>query len=99
MQATDSTPDRLVARKPRRRRTKATKRQDDKPRKVSVYLSDEATKRPRITAAMEDTTQSAIIERLILESLRTWVVSNRGGRSNDREDPAGNEEGSDIEAA
>lgn len=65
--------------KPRRSRAaKSPKPQADKPVKCSVYLSAESAKRLGIHSTMENQSQSAIVEALIREHLRRWVVQDRG---------------------
>lgn len=60
------------------RATKAAGRQvATKPRKVSFYLSDEAVRRLGITATMESCDKSSVVERLVMDGLRRWVVSDR----------------------
>jgi hypothetical protein len=51
--------------------------------KASVFLSEAAWERLVIHAAKERTSQSALVERLILEGLRRYVVSDRGERGPD----------------
>jgi hypothetical protein len=48
-----------------------------RPKKVSFYLSPEALKRIGIHATMMDTDRSAVVEQLVNEHLRRWVVSDR----------------------
>lgn len=52
---------------------------DEKPRKVSFYLSPAAIRRLGVAASMEDTDKSKILEQVIRDSavLRRWVVSDR----------------------
>lgn len=57
---------------------KGTSRQGDaKPKKVSFYLSPEAIRRLGVTAAMESTDKSRVVEQLIADHLKRWVVSDR----------------------
>ena len=66
-------------RKPRAARApKGTSRPDaPKPKKVSFYLSPEAIRRLGVTAAMESTDKSRVVEQLIADHLKRWVVSDR----------------------
>lgn len=65
-----------AARRPRV--AKATSRQAaPKPRKVSFYLSDSAIRKLGVAAAMEASDKSSLVERLIQEGLRRYVVSDR----------------------
>lgn len=58
--------------------TRLTSRQgDQKPKKVSFYLSPEAIRRLGIHATMLDTDKSRVVEQLIAEGCRRWVVSDR----------------------
>ena len=67
--------------KPRRRTAgKPAKSVDAKKVKATYYLSAESIRRVGIAATMEGEDKSAIIERLIHEHLRKWVVSCRGQR-------------------
>ena len=77
--------------KPRRRSAaKPPKSQDAKKVKVTYYLSPEAIRRIGIAATMEGEDKSAIVERLVHEHLRKWVVSCRPQRADEipREDVA-----------
>lgn len=73
----------------RGRTAKAPKSQGAKPIKASLYLSAEAAKRLGIHSTMEGKSQSAIVEALIQEHLRRWVVQDRakptvGGNPDDQ---------------
>lgn len=70
--------------KPRRRiAAKSAKRVDAKKLKATYYLSAEAIRRVGIAATMEGEDKSTIIERLINDHLRKWVVSCRGQRADE----------------
>lgn len=89
--ATDH-PASAVATTPRRAKspkgTRATSRQvDAKPKKVSFYLSEAAIKRLGVHAAMESTDKSRLVEALILDGLKRFVVSDRA-KADGREDSA-----------
>lgn len=55
---------------------------DQKPKKVksTVHLSREADQRLDIHCTMMGLDRSALVERLINENLRRYVVSDRGGQ-------------------
>ena len=53
--------------------------------KCTIHLSTEASQRLDIHATMMGLDRSALVERLINEHLRRYVVSDRGGS----DDPAG----------
>ena len=77
--------------KPRKRPVvKAATRQAPSKVKCTIHLSVEASQRLDIHATMLGFDRSALVEKIICESLRRFVVSDRGGS-----DPAG---GSDIAA-
>lgn len=52
---------------------------DEKPRKVSFYLSPESIRRLGVVASMEDSDKSRVLEQVIRTSplLKRWVVSDR----------------------
>lgn len=81
-----------ATRAPRSRVAKSPSRQADKPAKLSFYLSPETAKRLGIASVMEGRSQSAIVEQLLAESLRRWVVSDRGGKSDDQATGVGSAE-------
>jgi hypothetical protein len=67
---------------PRRARSpRATSRPKDqvaeRPRKVSFYLSADACRRLGVAASMEDTDKSRVVERLIRDGLKRWVIADR----------------------
>jgi hypothetical protein len=67
---------------PRRPRSpRATSRRSDqaaeRTRKVSFYLSAESCRRLGVAASMEDTDKSRVVEKLIREGLKRWVVADR----------------------
>lgn len=65
--------------KPRRRQSsKVTEALAVKPAKLSIYVHPEVAKRLGVHSVMTGKSQSAIVEQLIRESLRRYVVSDRG---------------------
>lgn len=65
-------------RKPRRSGAKSTRtQQGEKSTKTAVYLSPDSMKRLGVTALMEGRTQSDIVDQLIREHLRRYVVQIR----------------------
>lgn len=84
--------------KPRRRPVaRATKGQDARPQKVSLYLSPKVAKALGVHALMTGQSQSALAESVLAEALRRFVVQDRakpsvGGES---DGPAMMVEGSD----
>jgi hypothetical protein len=67
----------LAAPSPRRRVSKSPRIEAAKPIKVSVYLSPESAERLGIHGVKTRLTQSAIVDGLIQEHLRRFVVSDR----------------------
>lgn len=66
--------------KPRRRKAgKTAERPRDGKVKATIRLSPEASKRLSVHAAMMEMDRSALVERLINDHLRRYVVSDRGG--------------------
>ncbi len=66
--------------KPRRRfAAKAATRQAGTKVKATIHLSVEASQRLTVHAAMMDLDRSALVEQLIQDNLRRFVVSDRGG--------------------
>ncbi len=64
--------------KPTRRRVaKGPSRQGPDKQKVAVYLSPENARRLGVASVMEGRSQSAIVDDLLAEALRGWVVSDR----------------------
>jgi hypothetical protein len=71
--------------KPRKPRApKQPSRTDVKRVKSTIHLSAEASQRLTVHAAMMGLDRSALVERLIDEHLRRYVVSDRGGKADDR---------------
>lgn len=69
-----------VTGKPRRRSAaKTVSRQPVKKVKCTIHLSVEASQRLDIHATMMGFDRSGLVEKLINESLRRFVVSDRGG--------------------
>jgi hypothetical protein len=80
--------------KPRRRTAAKTgTRQTAGKVKATIHLSVEASQRLTVHAAMLGLDRSALMEKLIQEHLRRFVVSDRGGAEN------ASQAGSDSEAA
>jgi hypothetical protein len=48
--------------------------------KTTIHLSVEASQRLTVHAAMMGMDRSSLVEKLIGDHLRRWVVSDRGGR-------------------
>lgn len=70
-----------AATKSRRRSVaKSSRRQSDKPVKVGLYLSLDASRRLGITATMEGRGRSQIVDDLIRTHLRKYVVQVRSQR-------------------
>ena len=66
--------------KPRKRTTaKTPTRQAVNKVKCTLHLSIEASRKLDIHATMMSCDRSALIDKLIHEHLRRWVVSDRGG--------------------
>ena len=66
--------------KPRRRAAaKAATRQPAAKVKATIHLSVEASQRLTVHAAMFSMDRSALMEKLINDNLRRFVVSDRGG--------------------
>jgi hypothetical protein len=47
--------------------------------KATIHLSGEADKRLSIHATMMDMDRSELVELLVMQHLKRWVVSDRGG--------------------
>ena len=56
--------------------------------KATIHLSGEADKRLSVHAAMMEMDRSALVEKLINDHLRRYVVSDRGGPDNAAGDAA-----------
>jgi hypothetical protein len=56
---------------------KAKSQGASRPRKVSFYLSDVAVQRLGVAASMEFTDKSRVVERLVIENLKRYVISDR----------------------
>lgn len=66
--------------KPRRRAAvKAAKNQSGEKVKATIHLSVEASQRLTVHAAMLGLDRSALVEQLIRDHLKRFVVSDRGG--------------------
>jgi hypothetical protein len=66
----------MAAKKPKRQSSKTCRRNGADARKKNLTLSAEAAERLDIHAAMTQESQSAIVERLILEGLKRFRVSD-----------------------
>lgn len=76
--------------KPQRRSAaKASSRQSVSKVKSTIHLSTEASQRLDIHATMMGLDRSSLVEKLINENLRRWVVSDRGGAESSLDDSAG----------
>ena len=74
-----ATAEELQAARPRKRATaKAPERKPASKYKATLLLSHEASQRLSIHAAMMGEDRSALVDRLINEHLRRYVVSDRG---------------------
>jgi len=62
---------------PRKRAAKASTREDASKAKCTLHLSPEAAKRIGITAVMTGQSLSGVVESLVMEHLRRFVVSDR----------------------
>lgn len=58
---------------------KATGRQAGGKVKATIHLSLEASQRLDVHATMLQMDRSSLVEKLIFDHLRRWVVSDRGG--------------------
>lgn len=56
--------------------------------KATIHISVEASQRLTIHAAMMGMDRSELVERLINDHLRRWVVSDRGGADAAADEPA-----------
>ena len=65
----------------RRPVSKSTKRQVERPIKVGLYLSLDASRRLGVTATMEGLDRSQIVDELIRTHLRKYVVQVRAERA------------------
>ena len=72
--------------KPRKRSAaKAAKPQAASKVKSTIHLTVESSQRLTVHAAMMGMDRSELVEQLIKENLRRFVVSDRGGNSSDGE--------------
>jgi hypothetical protein len=70
--------------KPRRRPVaKSSRSADEKPMKIGLHLSPESWRRLGVTSTMENKTQSQIVDDLIRQHLRKYVVQVRSTRPED----------------
>ena len=66
--------------RPRRRPvSRSPKPQADRKIKVGLYISPESARRLGATALMEGKDRSDLVDELIRQHLRRWVVVDRGG--------------------
>lgn len=86
----DSETAKPVASKPQRRPAgKTVSRPNVSKVKSTIHLSVEASQRLDIHATMMGLDRSSLVEKLINEHLRRWVVSDRGGAESSSESLAG----------
>mgnify|MGYP001066923251 CR=1 FL=1 len=75
-------PSETISGKPRKRSAvKAAGRQSGEKVKATIHLSLEASQRLAVHAAMTGMDRSELVEQLIRENLKRFVVSDRGGAS------------------
>jgi hypothetical protein len=73
------TPKQVSGKPQRRSAPKAAGRQNAMKVKSTIHISIEASQRLDIHATMMSMDRSSLVEKLINENLRRWVVSDRGG--------------------
>jgi len=76
---TDESPDVSVPKPRKRQAAKAPSRQNANKVKSTIHLSVEASQRLTVHAAMMGMDRSALVEQLIRDGLKRFVVSDRGG--------------------
>jgi hypothetical protein len=75
------------------RGSKATKSQDSKAKqKISVYISMESVRRLGVHATMTGQDKSTVVDTLIREHLRDWVVQYRPSTGKPAEESGADEE-------
>ena len=79
----------LAAKGRRRIARKSAKGLTPKKFKVTYYLTGQAIERVGVAATMEHLDKSEVVEQLIHAHLRKWVVSCRGQRTEEIDDPSG----------
>jgi hypothetical protein len=72
----------------RRQVAKAPRHEEEKPLKLSIYLTPAAARRLGVHCTMERMSQSAVVEELINEYLRRYVVQDRGRPGGGGDSPA-----------
>jgi hypothetical protein len=72
----------------KRASAKAATRQSSVKVKATIHLSVEASQRLTVHAAMMGMDRSELVEKLISDHLRRYVVSDRGGAGEDASDAA-----------
>ena len=76
--------------KPRKRSSgKAAGRQGSEKVKATIHLTLEASQRLTVHAAMMGMDRSELVEQLIRDHLKRFVVSDRGGGASDGSSPEG----------
>ncbi len=88
---TDELQDGQPARTRRRPAVKAAQRPSASKVKATLHLSVEASQRLSVHATMLGVDRSELVEQLIRENLKRFVVSDRGGSSAGPESAAGEE--------
>ena len=76
---TEESPDIPVAKTRKRPAAKTPSRQNGGKVKSTIHLSVEASQRLTVHAAMMGLDRSALVEQLIRDGLKRFVVSDRGG--------------------
>ncbi len=79
IQIADSTPAKAV----RKRSAKPSQMEDASKVKATIHLSAEAAKRLGVYAVMTGKSNSGVVEALIMEQLRRFVVSDRAKSSDE----------------
>jgi hypothetical protein len=67
----------------RRRSAKPAKQEDTSKVKATIHISAEAARRLGVYAVMTGSTNSGVVESLIMEHLRRFVVSDRAKSSDE----------------
>ena len=71
----------------RRQVAKSTKKQVERPIKIGLYLSLDASRRLGVTSTMEGIDRSQIVDELIRTHLRKYVVQVRADRAGELPGP------------
>ena len=72
-----------VAKARKRPVAKSSKPAEEKPMKIGLHLSPESWRRLGVTSTMENRSQSRIVDELIRQHLRKYVVQVRSPKSED----------------